>query len=709
MEIKMLKELPPLGAFPPPSEHKPALIKEAICLDTETSHIGDQVGWIYQWAFCLDDHIAIGRKPSELMAWLEKIAAFYDLRDDLKMLIFVHNLSYDIQYLKSWIFQIWPDYKILATAPHKFISFEAGPFIWHCTYRLSNRSLAKWGEDLGVKERKKSGMISYDVIRYQDTLLHRSDWIYQIYDVLGLAACVKAQNILEHDTLMSMPLTSTAYVRRDGRRIFKRDAKNRVFFLECRMDAILYKAFHYAFAGGITQGNRFLADQTIKKRGAHGDFLSHYPTQQRSAAGDDMRGYPAGKMAILYQTRGENDLTMDDLRKWAEDHCLLIQITISDMEIKKGVTLPYAQTYKFWQGRLSGWHSIDDNGRILKTTGAAVVTLTELDLKWIEKQYKFDYHILRVWSAPRGPLPKWLCKLVDKFFFAKTDTKAQIEDAKAAGNKAKVADLKRTYNGMNKPRLNGIYGMTATNPVRQDIIMDELGEWSVEVLTDQKIQEKLDAFYESKNSFMTYALGVYCTALARDELMTVVSEVIGYKSFWYSDTDSAFFEWSPEVMQRVEKFNAARQSHSEKVGAYIEHRGNKVYYDRFDIEEDDITEFRFLHAKAYAYIHKGELHATIAGVTARGRKGKKMITREQELGSIDRLTHGTVFTACGGTRCVYTESAPHVENINGHMTEVAGAAIILPTEKTLHGLIAKNEYNIEWEALDNEEIDNTIL
>ena len=335
MEIKMLRELPPLGAFPPPSEHKPALIKEAICLDTETSHIGDAVGWIYQWAFCLDGKIAIGRKPSELMAWLQKIAAFYGLRDDLKMLIFVHNLSYDIQYLKNWIFEIWPDYKILATALHKFISIEAGPFIWHCTYRLSNRSLAKWGEDLGVKERKKSGMISYEVIRYQDTRLKRSDWIYQIFDVLGLAACVKAQNILERDTLMSMPLTSTAYVRRDGRRIFKRDAKNRVFFLECKMDAILYKAFHYAFAGGITQGNRFLADQTIEKRGAHGDFLSHYPTQQRSAAGDEMRGYPAGKMAILYQTRGENDITMAQLWEWAADHCLLIQVTISDMEIKR--------------------------------------------------------------------------------------------------------------------------------------------------------------------------------------------------------------------------------------------------------------------------------------------------------------------------------------------------------------------------------------
>ena len=707
---RLTTPLPAVGAYPPRSEYRPAILKEAIYLDTETSHIEDKQGWIYQWAFDFCGCIAYGRKPSELMAWLRLFEENYHLREDLKMVIFVHNLSYDIQYLKSWILEIWPDMRILCTSPHKFITFEAGPFIFRCTYRLSGRSLAKWGSDLGVKNTKKSGMIDYDVIRYQDTPLVRRDWIYQIYDIKALRDCVAYQNELECDTIMSMPLTATAYVRRDGRRIFKRDQNNRKLFLAAAMDVTLYKALHLAYAGGLTHGNRFLADIRIDKRGAHGDFMSHYPTQQRVAIGDEGRGYPAGKFALLYQTRGErSDLTLSQLAEWGKERCLLIQIKITDIEIKKGITLPYAQSYKFWQGRLSDYgRSIDDNGRVLKALGSTIVTLTELDLKHIMRQYRFDYQILRVWSAPRGPLPAWLCKLVDKYFFAKTDLKYQIKLAKEEDNLPLVEDLQRQYN-QSKSRLNGIYGMTATNPVRQEIVMDELGEWSVEVLTDAKIAEKLAEFYESKNSIMTYAFGVYCTALARDELMTVVSEVIGYPAFWYADTDSAFFEYSEEIMRRIDKFNKERQEHAKKAGAYIIHNKKRIYYDRFDIEEDNISCFKFLHAKAYAFIHEGKLHCTIAGVTAKGKKGKKTITREQELGGIDELKEDKVFTACGGTRCVYTEAVPHVEDINGHATEIAGAAIILPTEKTMHGLISKDEGYIDWEALEDEASENSLL
>ena len=717
MEIKRLDALPPVSVYPPLSEYRPAILKEAIYLDTETSHIGEEVGWIYQWAFVFADGVAIGRKPSELMLWLRRIEAAYNLREDLKCIIFVHNLSYDIQYLKDWAYNEWGEFRILATSPHKFITFEAGPYIWRCTFRLSNRSLAKWGKDLGIKETKKSGMIDYDVIRYQDTPLARRDWVYQIYDVLALRSCVRAQNIMEGDTIATMPLTSTAYVRRDSRHIYKRkQAENRKLFLECRMDVILYKALHICFAGGLTHGNRMLADQVVcdeegnPLRVGHGDFMSHYPTQERACVGDEMRGYPVGKFALLYQDRGDNDLDMALLWEKAKTHCLIIQICIGDMEIKPGITMPYAQAYKFQQGRLPDYgRAIEDNGRILKMTGHAVVTLTELDLKWIHAQYNYSYKILRVWSAPRGKLPEWLCKTVDKFFFAKTDTKAKIADAKAAGDKAREAELKKTYDGMDKPRLNGIYGMTATNPVRQDIILDEFGEWSAEPLTDAKIEEKLETYYGSKNSFMTYAFGVYCTALARDEIMTVISKVIGYKSFIYADTDSAFFIYSKDIMDRIAAFNKERQAHSKAVGAYIVHRGKRVYYDRFDIEEDDIEQFRFLHAKAYAYIHKGELHCTIAGVTSMGRKGKKLITREQELGDINNLTEGTIFAACGGTRCVYNEGHPREENINGHITEVSSSAIILPTEKTLHGLISKNEYRIDWEMVTDEEVENRVL
>lgn len=703
-DFKIMKEAPKVEKYPPASENRPALLKEAIYLDTETSHTDEATGWIYQWSFSFNGLLCYGRKPTELLYKMEAIAKANNLDHDTKCLVLVHNLSYDIQYLKDYFLEYYQteDFKILAVAPHKFISFECGPWIFRCTYKLSNRSLAKWGSDLGIKSTKKKGLIDYSVIRYQDTRLTRSDWIYMFFDVLALEECVKKQMELEGDNLSTLPLTSTAYVRRDSRREYKKNYKrNRKYFLDSAMDVSLYKSLHTAFAGGLVHGNRFVADTVISGPIGHGDFTSMYPSEQVA----EERGYPCGKFGLLYRRKEGKSFTFEDLDKWTLDHCTIIIIAFHDLEVKEGITLPYAQLSKFKDGKLHDVKNIiSDNGRILKMSGTSIVSLTELDLKWIRKQYTFTYQILKVWAAPRGPVPDWLERTVKKYFYQKSHLKAEVKKAEAAGDDIKARETKISLSKA-KGLLNGIYGMTATNPVRTDVHMDEDGNWTTDRLTDDIIKEKLEKYYESKSHFMTYALGIYCTALARNKLMTFV-ETIGYDNFIYADTDSIFFfNEDPAVMQRIVALNNQLQEHAEKVGAYIEVDGKKVFFDHFDIEEDNITEFKFLHAKAYAYNHNGKLHATIAGVSEYGRKGN---TRVKELGSIENLKHGKTFTDCGGTRCVYVERKPTVLDINGHITELASSAIILETEKTMNGLIAKDEQFMFTEIIFDEEVENTL-
>lgn len=705
------------AAFPPKSPKRPAILHNAIYLDTETSHVGEDKGWIYQWALDWCDEIAIGRKPSQLLDTLNSIAKSNHLGDATKCIVYVHNLSYDIQYLKDWLISVYGDYKILATDPHKFITFECGPFVWKCSYRLSGRSLAAWGSDLGISNTKKSGLIDYNVIRYQDSKLSRKDWIYMLYDIWALKECIEKENELENDNINTVPLTSTAYVRRDARKRYKRSRKNRTQFLDCSMNVKTYKALHAAYAGGITHGNRFLADTHLRGRIGHRDFRSHYPTQQRARK----KAYPIGKFVTLFERKGNNAFTFDDVEHWEKTHCLLIQIAIADLHIKEGVTLPYAQTYKFWQGMTreerAKHRTIDDNGRVLHMDGASVVTLTEIDLRILRKQYNFKYLILRVFSSPRGDLPKWLTDTVDYYYRLKTELKIKIKKVEdlietlPPGHDrdeavARLADLSRRYNQA-KRRLNGIYGMTATNPVRRELTMDDDGEWSAEVLTDALIEKKLTDYYNSKNSFMTYAWGVYCTALAREELIELV-ELIGYDRFIYADTDSIFYFTDDETEAKLEAWNKLHEELAIKNGAYIEVDGVKTVYDQFDTEEDDITDYKFLHAKAYAFIYKNELSCVIAGVTTSGYKGKRKISRVTELGNIDELTEDKQFVACGGTRCVYMEGKPRVEMINGHPTEISGAAIIMPTVKTLHGLISKDEYYCEFETVEDETIENQV-
>lgn len=743
--FRPLTSAPVVEALPPRGK-KPPYLSEAVFLDTETSNNYDEdrhtgCGWIYQWCFNFAGYDCIGRRPDELILDLEDavMPSVKRCPEGTKCLVFVHNLSYDIQYLKDFLIEQYEDFQILATSPHKFITFSAGPFEFRCSYKLSNRSLSKWGSDLGIEHQKKKGLVDYAALHYQDSELTYDDWLYMLYDVWSLRDCVKKQMHIYGDVLSTCPLTSTGYIRRDARNRYKENLQeNRPEFLASKPTVRVYKALNGAMAGGIAHGNRLFEDVLVetdeiwyKRPDAyerdepidgidHVDYRSHYPSQE--AGSDEVYGFPKDKFCLRWEYIPgvtKEVLTFDTIDRWSVENCVLLEIVLHDAELKPGVSLPYLQTYKLFEGRCSDFaHTIEDNGRLLKMKGSARIYVTEWDLKWIRKQYDFSYMIKTVWTSPRGAIPKYLRDTIDENFLKKTVLKDKVKHLEDIGAdeweviNAKI-DLMKSKNG-----LNGIYGMTATDPVRPEITMDEYGEWTVPIKDDDMIKEKLDEYYKNYNSFMVYAYGVYTTALARNELMEAV-EAIGYKYFLYCDTDSIFFLRNDKVKARFEAINRWRNIRAEKIGAYvIKPDGQKVYYDVLEVEKEHITSFKYIHAKAYAYITDGgtekeKLHCTIAGVSeyspdyvpADKHKGlpQQGMSRVDELGCIENLKHGTEFHFTGGTRCIYIEGRPRLENINGHMTMCSSAAIIKDVTKTLSGPIAKNEVWVSWEVFEEFE------
>ena len=722
---------------------RPPYLEKAILLDTETSNNydpknGTGVGWIYQYAFRFAGFDCCGRRPSELVDdLLRAVRPSIDAAGgDAVCLVLIHNLSYDIQYLKQFLISKFPDFKILAVAPHKFITFTCGPFEFRCTYKLSNRGLAKWGKDLGIRHRKRVGTIDYKKRRYQDSELTKNDWLYMLYDVWSLEDCVDKQLSIYGDDLNSLPLTSTGYIRRDARKNYKKNIKrNRRFFARSKMNYEIYHALTKAMSGGLVHGNRLFEDVIVETdevyKGpprsepilgiGHVDYRSEYPSE--IAASDDVYGFPQDMFCKFWQWKPGLELkTFEAVDRLSRDHCVIIEVAFHNLEIKPGVTFPYAQSYKFLEGGIRDkddpFHiEIEDNGRILKATGSACVFLTEWDLKWIRKQYTFDRYMIRtIWKSPRGPIPEYLRETVDENFIKKTLLKEHLKALKKNGApeseimEAEI-DLMKSKNG-----LNGIYGMCATDPVRIDLVMDENGEWTAAEKNKEYIEAKLEEYYESWNNFMVYAVGVYVTALARNELLEAI-EAIGYKYALYCDTDSIFFIENEWTMSKLEEINAWRRKRAEKIGAYVTlPDGEKFFYDVLERENEHITSFKFIHAKAYGYITDGgtekeKLHCTIAGVSEYSpdyvpadpekKKKQKGITRVQELGSLERLRHGTQFVKCGGTRCVYLEGYPRFETIDGHKTELAASAIICDVTKTLSGPIAKDEVWYIWEKMED--------
>ena len=382
----------------------------------------------------------------------------------------------------------------------------------------------------------------------------------------------------------------------------------------------------------------------------HCDFTSSYPCRQM------LDQFPVGKPyeAGCISSFEEYDMIT------AEDCCVAV-FRFTDLGIIPGITAPYIPSSKaiYSKGVLKL------NGKVV-AADELVIALTELDLKWIRKQYTFEtVEISNAILFRRGELPAWFKQEVMKWY----------------RNKCTLKKADPTLYMASKALLNSLYGMTATAIVRDQYKCDE----NLIIVPDHdKTDEKqIEDYYKSRKSFMPYQWGVYTTAYARDALHTLI-EMIGYKNFLYCDTDSVFYKDGPEARQAIEEYNAGIRARSIAAGAYVD--DDNILGVATD--EGHIKRFRALHAKCYAYEDdSGELHVTIAGVPKKSIKWKDgqpvTMTNAQELGSLENLQDGFTFRHNGGSRVIYLEDEPRIETINGHVTELASAAIIEDIDKTI--------------------------
>lgn len=662
------------------------IAKQYICLDTETSHNHNEEHpecWIYQWSFTFNGSLYFGRKPSDLIAILNEIVAFYEINEKRKIVVFVHNLPYDFSYLCLFFYNAWGDpTNMLASAPHKpfIIQYECG-LEFRCTYKLSNDSLARWGAKLGVKHPKMSGAIDYDVIRYQDSPLYRNDWRYQWTDCITMDECIKLQMDLYDDNIATLPITSTGYPRREifreynGRGKHNKKNKERQKFKDTRLEVESYLAYDDEYSGGITHGNRYYKGKTLSGTIRHRDFRSHYPTQQHF------------KMPMTKPVKFTDVTTMDYLQQYAGEYAILCHVIFDDIRLKSTkITLPYLQTSHVMKRHTKGARILDDNGRVVQFFGQTELWLDYWELKLILSQYDYHFMIITETIASKlGDLPCWMIDVIDKHFKLKSDLSKKLKDAKKNGADRDTI-LKLSLDLMkSKNILNGIYGVTGTNPVREDVEI-KANEWEIKKPELSSIGEKLDQYYKSYKHCMRYPWGVYTTIGARLQLMSVY-QIIGAENFIYADTDSMFYFSTPEIEEKLNLYNEKCRKWAMEHGAYITtETGEIINYNAFTDEGEDITDFRFLHSKCYAYkTSDGVLHCTIAGV--KGYDAETKTYREDELGTIDELKHGKVFEKCGGTKAIYlpnkSNDYPRAVEMTQAGQEWGGGCIISRTTKTL--------------------------
>lgn len=570
---------------------KKTLISTPATFDIETTTIIPEdpeerpFAFCYQWQFCLNGMVCFGRRLEEFATFLQRLQKEMYLTEERQLVIYVHNLSYEFSFLRSFI-EISDVFCLDMRKVARFTSY--GCFEFRCSYILSNMTLAKFCKNSeGVTHSKLSGEdYDYNKIRTPDTELSELELAYCYNDVKGLEECLLDK--LRSDSLHTIPMTSTGYVRRDFRNAMKKNKRNREHFLGTKVDADLFILLHNAFRGGDTHANIYHSNVVLENMAGR-DIASSYPFQLMC------RMFPMGKF-----TKVSADWLLNH-KEIQKDYAYIFQVYLENFRYIGTCGNPYIPISK-----LTGRKDIvNDNGRALY--GSGYITVTDIDWYIIKKEYTWkSARIGDIYISKYGELPEEFKNTLMDYFRTKTLLKG---------------DPDHVYEYMkSKNKLNSSYGMCVTNPAKQDIKYTDTetqGLFEREKIPDDQsetefIQDLLDKFYKSKNSFLSYQWGVWCTCWARLQLREMLWKIGEYNV--YEDTDSIKF-LDPEMIEPLfDNENKNLKELADKYGAFAPDKdGNILYMGQWD-KDGTYKRFSTLGAKKYLYEDVSGIHATIAGV-----------------------------------------------------------------------------------------------
>ena len=253
--------------------------------DDKDNYIYSPYAFMYQWQFCILDKVIFGRTWEEFKQLLKNIRIKMRLSKHTMLAVYIHNLSYEFQFMKEFI----KIQNLFARQKRKVMKVNTKDgFEFRCSYFLSNMSLAKFCENTNkVKHYKLVDQYDYKKIRTPRTPLTELEEGYCYNDVRGLSECIQ-ELISGNDTIATIPLTNTGYVRREFRQAVKANKKNHENFQKTALSKEQYEMLVKAFRGGDTHANRFKVNTILKDIHSF-DISSSYPTCMMI---DD---YPIGK------------------------------------------------------------------------------------------------------------------------------------------------------------------------------------------------------------------------------------------------------------------------------------------------------------------------------------------------------------------------------------------------------------------------------
>lgn len=656
-------------------------LEDFATFDIETTTIISEApyGFMYHWQFSLFNQLVItGRTWEEFSKLLEMLAKHFNLYANKKLIIYVHNLGFEFQFIKDFLL-CYDDINVFATKKREpiYCTCDELGLEFRCSQRLSNMSLNKFTtSELYGKHIKAAGDLDYRILRIPTTELDDKEFGYCIADVVALYDAVKSKMKSFNDDLASIPLTSTGYVRRDTRSACRKFPKYREqIFNKSKITPPVYNMAVLCSRGGNTHANRYMSGKIFHEYDSF-DVQSSYPSVMLL-----MDGYPIRSFMRYGEIESE-----EEFRSLLNEYACMFKITLLNAKVHDNVSVPYIPKYKC-ENLISGKF---DNGRVL--SGSFTIAITNIDFPIIESQYDYDsYYISDMFIAKKGFLPEPIREQVAKYFRSKCELKQKRK--KCEKGTPEYDDLDYLYS-KSKNLLNAIFGMCLTSIVKPKATINHKGEWEEE---PEDIEKSIEKYNNSRNSFLSYTWGVFITAFARahlQRLIDICDEVSG-GLMYYCDTDSAKVAYSEKLRKRIEEENQKIIARNEQLGITVDVEGTKYYYGIYELETKDAPykEFCSLGAKKYVYTDDKGLHITISGVNK--SKGA------EELGSIDNFKPGFKFSPEIKQSHYYNDDHIHKITIQGCTFTTASNIGIVDSGYTL-GITDEYAELIGYNIYENE-------
>ena len=612
---------------------------------------------MYIWQFGIYNYVTTGRTWNEFVLLCNALKYLLSLSNKRRLVVYVHNLPYEFQFMRKRF--KWEEVFILSD--RKPVYCNAYGIEFRCSLKLAGgKSLESVGDELQqYKIKKLVGNLDYNVLRTPLTPLTEAELAYCENDIRVLL-CYIQEKIEQDGSIINIPLTNTGYVRNYCRRECYKDwRKYRMLMSQLTIEPEEYSQLKRAFQGGFTHANAHHVNKILHNVGSH-DFTSSYPAVML------LEKFPMTKSVMI-----KDELPEERFVDLLHTKCCMFELELWGVVPKLYQEHPISRSKCYIADRCTV-----DNGRIVSAEHIKL-TVTEQDYYVYSEFYDWDEMAVSGFRYyEKNYLPKNFVLSILKLY----EDKTKLKD---------VEEEELNYM-IQKNMLNAAYGMSVTDPVRDELKYID----NMFFKAPPNLKEAIEKYNNGVRRFLFYPWGVWVTAYARANLFSGIIEL--GNDYVYADTDSVK---SLNTSQHAEYFKRYDEGIIRKIEASAEYfRIPKEIFspkNRFGSEktigiwsyEGRYNRFKTLGAKRYL-TQKGDKYViTLAGANKKmateflvnsgkpfenfsdgltippSKSGRLILTY------IDDETEGDIVD-CNGVPYHYHElSSVHMENSEYHLSQ----------------------------------------